>query len=109
MDSENMRAMHWIVGRDTGLSSQHMWAVMMGVSPERPSEPHDPDDFGRCLRLLDAVPEWKGRLGEMRAQSPTWARLVANWEAITEAYNKERPTNRCPSAYKLIRACHGDD
>jgi len=58
----------WIVAGDTGISSRVIWAVMMGVSLDvmpRVDVPHDPPDFGRCYRLLEVMPEWRDRLGEV--------------------------------------------
>ncbi len=65
LSDEHRRACEWIVSSDTGLSSRHIWAVMMGVPIERKSHPSDPSDLGRCLRLLAAVPQWRPRIGEM--------------------------------------------
>lgn len=76
------RANQWIAGRDTGASSKALWAVMMGSKPERHAYPSDGGDLGRCMRLLDAVPEWKPRIGEMAAISPYWAALVAEWPKL---------------------------
>src|ERR1035441_7297858 len=56
---------------DTGLSSETMCLYFIsGRAPERlrgfsgPCYPLDPSDLGRCLRLLDVVPEWRARLAE---------------------------------------------
>ena len=84
-------ALQWIVGRDTGISSKTIWSVMMGAVPENPHPfhfdvPHDPDDFGRCYRLLQAVPEWRGRLPEVAARFPEWGPLVDAWGELEEMY-----------------------
>ena len=75
-------ALAWIVGDDTGISSKAIWATMMGVPVGGlgwSSYPRDPDDIGRCFRLLALVPEWRERLPEMAALSPEWAALVGEW------------------------------
>lgn len=83
-------ALEWIVGDDTGLSSKALWAKMMGVEPRHYyNYPHDGGDFGRCDRLLNAVPEWRARLPEMAACSPQWAALVERWEEIRVAYRHD--------------------
>ena len=82
------RAMSWIAGDDTGLSSKAIWLHMTGVKPfprdrrNRWEHPWDPDDLGRCLRLLRLIPEWKDRLPEMTARSKSWARLVPHWDEL---------------------------
>lgn len=85
----NQRAIAWIAGRDTGVSSKTIWSVMMGVTPEYAGEPSDPDDFGRCYRLLVLVPEWRERMPEVAAKYPVWTGLVREWDALTLLYEDE--------------------
>lgn len=79
--------MKWIRGNDTGMSSKEIWSVLMGK--KKPSEvvnyPHDSDDFGRCHRLLNNIPEWRPRIVEMK-DSPVWAQLVDNWDELESLY-----------------------
>lgn len=100
----------WIVGDDTGVSSKTIWAVMMGaVSGQEPwyafDVPHDPDDFGRCYRLLKAIPEWRPRLHEVAERFPKWAPLIAAWDELTALYEEEvangKPRRLCSRAPKL--------
>lgn len=82
-ESIEMRALHWATGRDTGSSSKAILAVMTGAKPaSRHDYPCDGGDLGRCLRLLDLIPEWKPRMGEMRTVSPQWAALVDHWDEL---------------------------
>lgn len=104
------RAYAWIVGDDTGLSSEHLWSVMMGVPTEGANHPHDPDDIGRCFRLLRTVPEWQYRLVRMmRGSSPEWAALVARWDEIRDSFIREvggldpSRNSRAPQTYRLMR------
>ena len=84
------RAGNWIVGDDTGMSSKTIWAVMLGLNlPGWCCEPADPDDLGRCLRLLELIPEWKPRIGEMAAVSQSWARMIPHWDRIAASMAKE--------------------
>lgn len=81
----------WLGGHDTGVSSLTMAAVMFSAgnyvgNPHRYSHPHDSDDFGRCHRFLEAVPGSRYKLHLMAAVSPTWHKLVENWDAITALY-----------------------
>ena len=84
MSEWQQRAVDWIGSQDTGASSKSIWVHMMGG--RRPkygwAYPHDPDDLGRCLRLLRLIPEWKPRLPEMATRSAVWAGLVAHWDEI---------------------------
>lgn len=86
------RSAEWIVRSDTGLSSKTIYAHMLGATPQKSRwggpdacYPRDPDDLGRCLRLLELIPEWKGRIAEMAVYGPYWAALVAQWEQLSES------------------------
>lgn len=83
------RANEWVVSRDTGASSLAIWSHMMGCIPSHRSYPSDPSDLGRCLRLLEKVPEWKPRISEMAKYSPGWAGLVMQWEALSVQMDDE--------------------
>ena len=81
---------------------------MLGGKVKNWSYPHDPADLGRCLRLLEAVPEWRSRLGEMAECSTVWARLVARWEEMEVAMRDEvgigwEKGYEAPKTYALMR------
>jgi hypothetical protein len=71
------RLASWMTSGDTGVSSQSIAAHMTGGNRGRWGwgHPHDPDDLGRCLRLLALFPEWAPRIGEMAARGVGWAGL----------------------------------
>lgn len=91
MKSIQDRANAWVVGERTGMSSKAIWAHMMGAGEPRWgwSNPHDPDDLSRCLRLLEQIPEWQARLPEMAKRSKQWAGLVRHWDAIVQSFKAE--------------------
>lgn len=63
------RALFWALSGDTSISSKSIMAHMtnnqkndsFGMMP-----PSDADDRGRCIRLLELIPEWIPRLDEMK-------------------------------------------
>lgn len=59
------RALFWSLAGDTGISSEAIAAHMSGYSNGRMMPPSDADDRGRCVRLLELIPEWIPRLNEM--------------------------------------------
>lgn len=84
------RVSQWIVGEDTGISSIAIWSTMMGVQPEEGfCAPSDPSDLGRCLRLLELVPEWKERISEMAIHGREWAALVSQWDELHQLMDDE--------------------
>mgnify|MGYP001562367084 FL=1 len=83
------RANSWILGPDTGRSSRTIWGVMMGAEITAyfgTGLPEDPNDFGRCYRLLKLMPEWKWRLSEVVQHYPQWRLLVQNWTRLEHMY-----------------------
>jgi hypothetical protein len=105
--AETTPFLKWILGPDTGISSKTIWAVMMGaIEAGRPfgyDIPHDPDDFGRCYRLLEKFPEWKPRLKEVAEKFPEWGPMVREWDKMTALYEEELPTGEAPKLYSLMK------
>jgi len=81
-----MKPEQWIVSRDTGVSSETMWSVFMGVEPRWAGRPLDVDDFGRCVRLLTLVKEFRPRLKEVANKYPEWQPLIDNWAELERMY-----------------------
>lgn len=113
-------ATEWISGDDTGVSSTAIWRHMQGLDPVAGPfgrfgfYPHDPDDFGRCYRLLALIPAWRARVGEM-AQYPGWAGLAREWDALTALYESEIDTSKprhrgmAPKLYDRMRTLIEED
>jgi len=87
------RADSWICSWDTGISSQTIWEVLRGQTVRHRSHnwPCDPSDFGRCVRLLAEIPEWRERLPEVAARFPgtPWVTLIERWDDVMELYEKQ--------------------
>ncbi|HZH10606.1 MAG TPA: hypothetical protein VEZ24_09560 [Microvirga sp.] len=110
MNSIMERAHKWIIGHDTGASSEAIWAHMMNAGEPRSGwfYPLDPADLGRCLRLLELIPEWKPRLPEMAAHSKEWAALVSQWGHLAQSMADEvgidwSKGDRAPKTYRLMK------
>src|SRR4051812_16275735 len=59
-------ALRWLLSDDTGTSSKTLCAHMLGIDTLRyQSPPSDRADRGRCIRLLQLIPEWQARLDEL--------------------------------------------
>lgn len=66
--SIEQRALYWALSDDTGISSKAIarwFALKEMYVPSMP--PSDADDRGRCIRLLELIPEWIPRLDELKA------------------------------------------
>jgi hypothetical protein len=87
MASEGMGLQAWLASDDVGASSRYL-ASVLGDFVCTYAHPYDLDDFGRCSRLLVAVPEFRDRIEEMRDKSRQWAALLDLWldiEALMKA------------------------
>jgi len=99
----------WAKGRDTGTSSMTIYSVMMGVPVDRADVPHDPDDFGRCYRLLQLFPAWKTRLDEVAARYPAWRSLVQEWDALESLYEDALRSDSGAALYARLQALRCSD
>lgn len=66
--SIEQRALYWSLSDDTGTSSKAIarwFALKEMFVPSMP--PSDADDRGRCIRLLELIPEWLPRLDELKS------------------------------------------
>jgi len=82
----------WLASDDTGLSSKYMAYKLAGRPHCEYAHPLDQHDFGRCVRLLEAVPELRVKLGEMAACSPLWGALVDDWAPLEILYRGDKLT-----------------
>lgn len=64
--------------------------------------PRDADDFNRCVKLLNLMPEWRSRLGEVAAVYPdtAWPAIVASWDELEKAESGD--------IYRILNAAHRD-
>jgi hypothetical protein len=78
----------WATGRDTGTSSLTIYAAIKGKKGrDREFDiPYDPDDFGRCYRLLKLFPNWRKELDKVIALCPRWKPFVEAWDELTALY-----------------------
>ena len=104
--SESLDA--WLRGNDRGISSNTIVQHLTGfpaLGSWAPSHPHDPDDLGRCIRLLTVEPELRRQLWRMRSCSPVWAALVDRWDELAMHYIREaaKPPEGTCKTYELMR------
>lgn len=79
----------WLKYGEQGTSSKAIFQRMAGhFEMSYLSHPHDPDDFKRCYKLLEIIPEWKESFHLMKDVSPIWNRLVENWDTLTNMYER---------------------
>lgn len=105
------RLAKWLSGRDTGASSKAiaLW-LGAGVNDEAwgASTPSDPSDLGRCLRLLEIIPEWKPRIAEMAKAGGNWPTFVEHWDEMAQSMADEvgidwSKGKKAPLTYALMK------
>lgn len=102
----------WALGDDTGSSSRALARATCGLSEPAPFAPIDTGDFGRCRRLIRAVPEAREAVNRLAQTDHIWARLAEIWDEATTAYDEEQAngvigrwgTRECPRTSALIKA-----
>ncbi|MBE3065154.1 MAG: hypothetical protein IMZ54_12320 [Acidobacteria bacterium] len=97
----------WLRGTDTGISSRTIVATLAAHPAAADlcgkGYPYDPDDFGRCYRLLKKIPEWRPRIFEMAPVSRQWEALVSHWAELEALYEEESPSGACPKLYARMK------
>lgn len=75
------RLLDWFQSGETGASSKCMAAHLTGKESDG-NYPHDAGDFGRCIGLLEAVPDLRPKIYKMAKVNTYWASLVVYWEEL---------------------------
>lgn len=99
--STGMGLTAWLASDDVGMSSKFMASVLSGQFQAEFAIPYDQEDLGRCLRMIQAVPELTPRIGEMRKHGPMWAAVADKWDRWTAMLNEEQYT----ALHEEMRAC----
>jgi len=105
------KALFWFQNGQRGMSSKTMWFCCMNQPINRISYPYDPDDFSRCYKLLEMVPEWKSDfyMQKIALLSPVWSELIKNWKTLTEMYEENTRTDwknyTKIGMYELMQKC----
>ncbi len=95
----------WLASDDTGASSLYMAWVLCDSPHRNYAYPLDPDDFGRCVRFLEAVSAECGvrDIAVMRTCGPEWQRLVDAWKELTALYREELPSGSAPKLHSIMQ------
>lgn len=101
----------WLTRCDTGISSKTIVAIAMGAT--RPNDadwdaPYDVSDFGRCVRLLHAVPELREHLPAVARRMRVWRGLVKHWDELERIYHRDFKTGESKELYRRIAELRGD-
>lgn len=85
----------WLRSGERGVSSNCIVEVLEGFGLGTITgrwltrHPSDPADLRRCILLVEAVPGYRERLGEMAAVSREWGALVTHWDELVTLLRQE--------------------
>lgn len=87
-DSPAEKVLAWLKGPDTGESSRAIAGEFLGLKIwGRP--PSDPEDLGRCLRLIALAPEARAAVGHLSEQYRSWEAAAKVWDELALIYASE--------------------
>lgn len=111
-------AIEWLQYGERGASSEAMFDALFdghfaSNKEESTAAPSDADDFSRCRKLAEALPDCKDRFDRVAALSPTWAGIVAAWDSLCATMDAEAPEWRSgkgtgKQTYAALRALRGE-
>jgi len=93
----------WLNSDDTGRSSKFMAHILARGPHTECHWPHDPSDFGRCVKFLAAVPEAREKMELLSDCCPEWNSLVFEWPELEALYREELPTGTAPKLYARMK------
>lgn len=99
---------NWLRSDDTGISSETMAAITLGADSGDFDAPHDGSDFGRCYRLVEAVPEVRAAFPRIAALVPAFAGILAAWDELAAIYLRDLPTGLSQDLYDRIKSLRAD-
>ncbi len=105
LSSPGMTIKQWLASDDWGLSSRYMMDHITERHIHSYAFPHDADDFGRCVRLLENVVGFKPEdYRIMKGSGKEWDNLVDVWPQALEAYKAKRYHECTDIIQKAIRS-----
>lgn len=104
-------AQQWLLRGERGMSSDCIFEMLSEGKVDEIAYPHDPADLRRCRLLLEQVPEFAPRIGEMASVSKEWAGLVSAWDMLCGIMDGEcdwrKGQGSAPKTYKMMQECVG--
>ncbi len=97
---------------DTDISSNTIASICaasgvyrdLGGLPFSTNPPKDADDFGRCVRLIERIPEWMNAIWRVGQKEPNFYPIIINWNSLVCLY-KNGAFHDC---YKGIQKLRGN-
>ena len=110
----NEQILEWIGKGDFCPSSLVMAVAVTGAGCRIKNYPAVPQEFTRCLRLLDEIPETRQHMDRVAKISKPWRKLVHRWGQIEKTVRDEVGIDwskgiSAPRTYLLMKEVLGDN
>ena len=89
MTDNERKIIEWLANGRTGISSKSLAFEFLGVEYKRRHPPLDPADLGRCLRLIESIPETRSCVDTLATKNPHWAKAAKVWDVIADSMAEE--------------------
>lgn len=101
----------WLAGDDTGISSETIVKVALGIKKGRWgfNPPRDPSDFGRCYRLVVRFPYLRESFGKVGEDCPSFKPILDNWDELCGMYDAGKAQGRAPIMYARMKELLGEN
>jgi len=98
----------WFLNGEIGESSKTIARCACGIVEKDGAYPLDPDDFNRCLLLMNMLHDKKIVMKRLRMVSPFWSALVDRWSEIEAVFLEEvglnwKKARSAPCTYALMK------
>ena len=107
------RLTRWALSGDTGTLSETLACAVLGIPDNNRrfgfDVPYDHDDFGRCYRLVQLVPEILTMWDKVVAACPAWGPIAGRWDELVARYLSDievQHTDTCRSLLRELREQH---
>lgn len=106
--TEEENCMWWMAYGEHGLSSKTIFNTLKPDSIRKLENsfdcpPSDSDDFRRCHLLIEAIPQFRDKLDQLRVISEVWNNLVENWDKITEMLLEQIEKKKSNGLYEFMK------
>lgn len=104
--SEIERIDWWLKNGDRGNSSETMLCICYNRTLVEMTfdTPHDPSDFYRCYKLVEAVPEIKDKFYLLANTSNKWKVIIDKWDSLCVLLNDLIATKKDNGLYDFLQS-----
>lgn len=97
----------WFMDGEVGASSKCIAKHLSGKECNDWDYPRDSSDLMRCIKLLNAIPEFRSRISDMATAGKYWAALAPHWKELEDCVSA--PQECYNLIKKLTRPVESDD